>query len=75
MTTKELIYEAVEKIGEENLEELYRLIRDFMAAKLPPSKASILAKLQKVKINAPEDFASNFDLYASGEKRVADNIH
>ncbi len=29
-----------------------------------------MAKLKQVKIDGPEDFATNHDLYMSGEKRV-----
>jgi hypothetical protein len=29
-----------------------------------------MSKLKSVKIDAPEDFAANLDLYMSGEKRV-----
>lgn len=28
-----------------------------------------MARLREIKIDGPEDFASNFDLYMSGEKQ------
>ena len=33
-------------------------------------RKGLLARLQEIQIDGPEDFAENFDLYASGEKRV-----
>jgi hypothetical protein len=40
-----------------------------------PGRPGIMAKLKSIKIEAPADFAANFDQYASGEKRVEDNLH
>ena len=34
-----------------------------------------MSQLRKIKINAPEDFAANLDLYLSGEKQTDSNIH
>jgi hypothetical protein len=75
MTTKELIQAEIEKIGEDDLPELYGVIQQFVAAKSGQQGAGILSKLRDVKIDAPPDFASNFDLYLSGEKRVGDDLH
>jgi hypothetical protein len=75
MTLKEQIHAEIEKAGEENLEELHRLIRGFLASKATPCKPGILSKLQGIKIEAPVDFATNLDLYLSGEKRVEENLH
>lgn len=74
MTTKELIQTEIDKINGEDLDELYGLIKDFVAAKAAPPKPGILAKLKQIKIEAPPDFASNLDLYMSGEKRVEDHL-
>ena len=38
------------------------------------SKQSFMSKLKSIKINAPEDFATNIDQYVSGEKRVEPDI-
>jgi len=70
MSTKERIHAAVDHVAEKDLEDLYRLINDFLAARTVPSEPGILAKLAQVKIDAPTDFAANFELYANGEKRV-----
>ena len=35
---------------------------------------SLLSQLKNIKIHGPEDFAENFDLYMSGEKRIEPDI-
>lgn len=37
-------------------------------------KQSLISKLKQIKIDGPEDFAENLDLYLSGEKRVEPDI-
>jgi hypothetical protein len=70
MTTKELIEAEIEHLDEEQLDELYRVVQELAQSKKPASVPSLMARLKQVRIEAPEDFAVNFDLYASGEKRV-----
>ncbi len=74
MTIKERIHAEIENAGEENLNELYQVIREFVASKANGPKRGILSKLREIKIEAPADFASNLDLYLSGEKRVEENL-
>lgn len=38
-------------------------------------KTGILSKLKYIKIQAPVDFASNIDLYISGEKNLENITH
>ena len=75
MTTLELIQVEIGKIPEERLGELYGIIREFAASKPATSRPGIMAKLREVRIEAPEDFATNLDLYLSGEKSVGEDIH
>jgi hypothetical protein len=75
MTTIELIQDAIAKIPEERLGELYGLIREFVASKPASRRPGIMAKLGEVRIEAPADFATNLDLYLSGEKSVGEDIH
>jgi hypothetical protein len=75
MTTKERIQAAIDALGDEDLDELYRVIHTFVASKAAPAGTGIMAKLKGIKIEAPADFAANLDQYASGEKRVEDNLH
>jgi hypothetical protein len=75
MTTLELIQAEIGKIPEERLGELYGIIREFAASKPATPRPGIMAKLREVRIEAPEDFATNLDLYLSGEKSVDEDIH
>lgn len=70
MTTKELIHAELDQLSEENLSQLYVIIKGLNE---PPTRApGILSKLKRIRIDAPADFAENLDLYASGEKHVED---
>ncbi len=74
MTTKEEIQAEIDSLNEEYLDELYLLIKDFAQSKVHQKKPSFMSKLKQIKINAPEDFAANIDLYLSGEKSVESDI-
>jgi DNA polymerase/3'-5' exonuclease PolX len=70
MSVKELIYAEIDKIEEENLDELYQVIQRFAQVKSTGRKTGVLSKLKRIKIQAPIDFAANLDLYLSGEKQL-----
>lgn len=72
MTVKELIYAEIDKVEEENLDALYEVVKRFNQIKTT-SKTGILSKLKQIKIQAPEDFAANLDLYLSGKKQLVNN--
>jgi hypothetical protein len=74
VTTKELIRAEIDRVNEEHLEDLYELVREFARARTPTGKSSLMAKLQSIQIDAPEDFAANLDLYTSGQKSVQPHI-
>lgn len=75
MTTRELIQAEIGKVPEDRLDELYALVRSFVASKAASPRPGIMANLRRVRIEAPADFAANLDLYLSGEKRVGEDIH
>jgi hypothetical protein len=75
MTTKERIQTAIDSVGEQDLDELYDLVRHFVESRAARPSTGIMAKLKGIKIEAPADFAANLDQYASGEKRVEDGLH
>jgi hypothetical protein len=77
MTTKDLIRAELERLGEEDLQALYGLIKRLRAERSERAckPGSFLAKLKDIQIDAPEDFATNLDQYLSGEKRVEDDLH
>jgi hypothetical protein len=70
MTTKELIQAEIGTLSESDLNELYDMIKRFVEAKRRAGSMSLMSKLKRVKIYAPPDFATNLDLYMSGEKSV-----
>jgi hypothetical protein len=68
MTIKDLIKAEVENVEEDRLDELYGMVRSF--SRKEASKPSLMSRLREIQIDAPEDFAENFDLYLNGEKRA-----
>src|SRR5262249_62140414 len=74
MSTRELIHAEIANVSEEHLEELYGPIQRFTASKAA-TQGGIMAKLRGIRIEAPADFATNLDLYLSGEKRVSEDVH
>ncbi len=70
MSTRELIEVEMQGLDEAQLHELYQVARKLSEAGKNASQPSLMSKLKQVQIKAPEDFATNLDLYASGEKRV-----
>lgn len=70
MSIKERIEAEIQHFDEEQLQQVYHVVRQLSALQTPKSPTSLMAKLQKVTIEGPEDFSSNHDLYLSGEKRV-----
>ncbi len=74
IVTKETIKEEVEKVPKERLNELYEVIKDFSQPKKKKSKEEFLANLQKIRIDAPADFAANIDEYLYGGKDFGENL-
>ncbi len=70
MTTKELINAEIEGLSEEELQRVYGVVRSLTESKVSEQKPSFMARLKRIQIEAPEDFAANLGLYRSGEKRV-----
>lgn len=70
MVTKESIKSEIERVPEERLAELYRIVKSFTATKARTAEPSLMSKLKNVRITAPPDFSENIDLYLSGEKTV-----
>lgn len=61
MDTKALIHQEIEKLDQEDLSELYRLVRGFTRTRQSGRKTGFLARLKQIQIDAPEDFATNLD--------------
>jgi hypothetical protein len=64
MTIKEKIIEEIEKIPEQNLDELYNLVKEFEEKNSEPT---LMEQLRKIKISATPDFSVNANLYPTVE--------
>ena len=64
MISREKIIEEIEKIPDEQLDDLYRIIKDFEVKKQNgQSGESVMASLRKIKISASPDFSIKATLY------------
>ncbi|MCP4933308.1 MAG: hypothetical protein GY927_03680 [bacterium] len=70
MTTKERIKAEIDTLGDENLDELYKIIKHFMQTKSMRQKSSFMSRLKHIEIDAPADFSVNLDQYTSGQKQI-----
>ena len=70
MSTKELIHAEIDKLGDEGLEQLYRIVRTLAAEKAESPKPGLLASLREVPFDGPADFSANLDQYLSGAKQI-----
>ena len=71
MTIREEIVAKVQSLPEGVLPDVYEFVEKIEEKEKKPG---LLRRLQKIKIQAPPDFAENFDLYANGEKSIEENI-
>ena len=64
MISREKIIEEIEKVPDEHLDELYRIIKDFEVKKENgDSCESVMAQLRRIKISASQDFSIKANLY------------
>ncbi|HKZ36128.1 MAG TPA: hypothetical protein VJ184_00655 [Chryseolinea sp.] len=70
MVTRELIHSEIERLNVEDLDELYKLIRQLSRAKRKSKKKGALSRIKRVKVSAPKDFSINHDHYVTGEHRA-----
>jgi hypothetical protein len=70
MISKEVIKSEIEKVPEERLDELFRVVRTFTTQGVESNGQSLMSKLKNIQIDAPADFSINIDQYLNGEKRV-----
>ena len=63
MITHQTSVDAIQKIPESYLDELFAIIKNFEAKKLEKNGASsAMAKLRKIHISAPSDFSQTAEL-------------
>lgn len=68
--TKELIHQAIDKIDDTDLNEVYLLIQKFSLETQQKRRQNLLSKLRQIQIEGPEDFAMDSDAYVLGEKHA-----
>ena len=59
MTMKERIKEEIDRLDEEQLEQLYEVVKGLAESKEEEPELSLMARLKRIQIDAPEDFAVN----------------
>ena len=57
MATRELILREIIGLGEDQLEEVYNLIKKWIKPKTKNRKPTLPEKLKKIQIDGPEDFS------------------
>ena len=75
MTTKERILSEIDVLNEEQLEALYAVIQQFLQIADKKETSPLLTQLSQIRIDGPEDFSTNLDMYLSGEKQIDSTVH
>ena len=70
MTTKERIKAEIDNFDDEDLDEFYSVIKDFLRAKSTSQKSSFMSRLKHIEIDASEDFSANLEQYTRGKKCI-----
>lgn len=65
--------DEISRLDDKDADELYRLVKAFVQTKQKTGKSSLMSSLKNIVIDAPQDFASNLELYLSGEKHIEDS--
>ncbi|BAS56813.1 conserved hypothetical protein [Leptolyngbya boryana IAM M-101] len=77
MTLRELIDAEFDQLSEQELDELYRIVEQFVIQRKQSNKGGIMSRLRQIKVEAPEDFSASLDAYMNGEKQLSEqsDIH
>ncbi len=75
MTTKELLLQQIEQLDEEELDALFAWVQQMLERRVGISDGDFLIRLGEIKIDGPEDFSTNLDLYLSGRKLFDVGLH
>jgi len=71
MVTRALVQAELERLNADELSKVYRYIKQVSQDNPQTArKKSLMASLSAIKIEGPEDFAANHDLYVNGEKHA-----
>jgi hypothetical protein len=66
MDTRSLLHAEIDKLGPDELEQVFQLVRGISRSRDAAQAPGLLARLRRIEIDAPEDFAENLD----GERRA-----
>lgn len=69
MTLRELINAELDQLSEKELDDLYSIVQKFLDERRKSHKNGVMSQLRQIKIEAPEDFSTNLDVYMNGEKQ------
>ena len=69
MVTREDVVAEIQKVPEQHLEAIYRIIKDFRAGAQDDGGAdeNVMSRLRRIKISAAPDLSTKADLYDVGE--------
>lgn len=70
MVSRELIHSEIDRLGAEELDELYKVIRQLNRTKRKSRKKGALSRIKQVKISASRDFSIKHDLAIAGKRRA-----
>lgn len=69
MTTREKIAEEIAEVPDEQLGELYQIIKNFETGKVgSQSQEGLMSRLRKIRISATPDFSMTAGLYDSSNR-------
>jgi hypothetical protein len=63
MTTRERIWVELDRMSDEQLEQIYTVAQQLTHAQRPVKKERLLQRLQRIQIEGPEDLSVNFEKY------------
>ncbi len=75
MTTREKLHAEIDNLDEKSVDAMYQIVRQYAQSRTGQRSGDLLTLLQEIKIDGPEDFSENLDLYLYGEKRFPDDVH
>lgn len=70
MTSREQITTELNQLSDQELDDLYPIVQEFIERRRKLRKPGIMSQLRQVQIEAPKDFSTNFDSYLNGEKQL-----
>jgi hypothetical protein len=74
MTTREKLHAEIDTLDEKSVDAVYQMVQRYAQPQPGQRSGDLLTMLQQVKIDGPEDFSENLDLYLYGEKHFPDDI-